>query len=122
MLYKGILDIEGSDKESVTQCLGPLDPLVGRLPFGAGRDRGVLTGDGLAELEVAGDPDGGRAALRRCKVLIGNFVLHNKDGQEGSEKNGEDRLTDMWNRRARADRRLRWPSEGGKECGQRART
>ena len=40
---------------------------------GDGRLWGVLTGEGRAEFVSAGTM--GRDALRRCNVLIGNFVL-----------------------------------------------
>ena len=39
------------------------------------RSTGVLTGEGRAELVAAGNI--GREALRRCNVLMGNFVLPN---------------------------------------------
>jgi len=39
---------------------------------GDGRGCGVLTGEGRAEFVAAGNI--GREALRRCNVLIGNFV------------------------------------------------
>jgi len=42
------------------------------LEEGRTRSTGVLTGEGRAELAAAGNI--GREALRRCNVLIGNFV------------------------------------------------
>ena len=39
------------------------------------RSTGVLTGESRAELAAAGNM--GREALRRCSVLMGNFVLPN---------------------------------------------
>lgn len=45
------------------------------LEVGGTRSTGVLTGEGRAEIAVPGNM--GREALRRCNVLIGNFVLSN---------------------------------------------
>jgi len=42
------------------------------LEVGRIRSTGVLTGEGRAELTAAGNI--GREALRRCNVLMGNFV------------------------------------------------
>ena len=71
------------------------------------RSTGVLTGEGRAEL--AADGNIGREALRRCKVLIGNFVLPNnmskKRGEELRKGNTPaggthwDRLTEDYGRR-----------------------
>lgn len=68
------------------------------------RSTGVLTREGRAELMAAGNI--GREALRRCNVLMGNFVLPNSMSKKrGEELRKEyipasgahwDRLTKYW--------------------------
>ena len=67
------------DGKKRSQCWEPL-VAVGWVPIavfslevGGTRSTGVLTGEGRAELAAPGNM--GREALRRCNVLIGNFVL-----------------------------------------------
>ena len=74
------------------------------LEVGGTRSTGVLTGEGRAELAAPGNM--GREALRRCNVLIGNFVLP-KHVKKKTWGRPEKRVhTGKWNTQGPADKIL----------------
>ena len=76
------------------------------------RSTGVPTGEGRTELVTAGNI--GREALRRCNVLMGNFVLPN-NASEKAWRTAEKRHTGKWSTLAPADRILEGREGYGEE-------
>jgi hypothetical protein len=93
-----------------SQCWEPL-VVVGCVPIAVfplevsrTRSTGVLTGEGRAELAAVGNI--GREALRRCNVLIGNFVLPNNISKKTWGRVEKRVHTGKWSTLGPADRIL----------------